>query len=267
MRKLVFILFLLGTMVSCKSEDSSEEYIGTWLEVKQKGNEFVLVDCGYDGESIKTSRDSIFEKGIMEDSNMKIDHVKLNKDGISLFTDKSEKSYYRFQWIDKNKGISKWEITYDGSSTVVKYFVNKLNFKSIKTVKGTKVDCITSDDVGDLANDSIDIINQDSLAIWRGVYHFEASNRDNEKTVFDIIIKSLDDISVNIDDAGSKEEYLDIKGEKVSENKIKIAYNKAFEDEMGIIFIEVNEDKFYISGNPIYFINPGNNEFPLTKIK
>ncbi|KFF09765.1 hypothetical protein [Flavobacterium hydatis] len=145
----------MSIIISCKSEDSSEGYIGTWLEVKQKGNEFVLVDCGYDGERIETSRDSIFEKGIMEDSNMKIDHIKQSNDGISLFTDKLEKSYYRFQWIDKDKGISKWEITYDGSSTVVKYFVNKLNFKSIKTIKGTKEDCITSEDVGDSVNDSM----------------------------------------------------------------------------------------------------------------
>lgn len=102
---------------------------------------------------------------------------------------------------------------------------------------------------------------------WKGVYHFEASNRDNAKTVFDIIVKSLDNISINIDDDGSKESYSNIKAETINKDKIKVIYNSSFEDDMGTIYIEKSDDKFYISGTPIYLINPGNNEMPLKKIK
>ncbi|MEP6803042.1 MAG: hypothetical protein ABI892_00860 [Flavobacterium sp.] len=155
MRKLVFGLLLLNIMLSCKSQDSKDNYIGTWLEVQQKNNEFVLVDCGYDGESLKTSNNSILEKGIMEDVDMKIDHKKEEEDGITLFTDKLEKTYYKFLWIDKEKGISKWEIKYSESSKVVKYFVNALKANSVKKIQGTKADCISKGDVGDVINDSL----------------------------------------------------------------------------------------------------------------
>ncbi|SIS65254.1 hypothetical protein SAMN05421786_101757 [Chryseobacterium ureilyticum] len=102
---------------------------------------------------------------------------------------------------------------------------------------------------------------------WEGTYHSEAINRDNAKTVFDINIKSLDNISINIDDDGSKESYSNIKAETINKDKIKVIYNSSFEDDMGTIYIEKSDDKFYISGTPIYLINPGNNEMPLKKIK
>ncbi|MFC0778038.1 ankyrin repeat domain-containing protein [Flavobacterium sp. HJSW_4] len=100
-----------------------------------------------------------------------------------------------------------------------------------------------------------------------GSYHFEAVNRDNAKTSFDINIKSIDNIAININDDGSKENYLNVRGEKISDNKIKVVYNKTYEDEMGIIFLEKRGDYFYISGNPIYFINPGNKEYEIKKNK
>lgn len=112
------------------------------------------------------------------------------------------------------------------------------------------------------AGDSSDINK-----IFEGVYNFEASNKDKAKTIFDIIIKSINDISININDDGSKENYTHIKGEKINDNKIKIIYNNTLEDDMGVIFLEKKGEYFYISGNPIYFINPGNNEYKLKKIK
>ena len=160
MKKLAIIIFLLSIIISCKSQHSNEDYVGTWQEVQQKNNEFVIVDCGYDGESIKVSNDSIFEKGIMEDSNSKIDHVKQDESGTILFIDKFEKSYYRFTWINKQKGISKWEIQHNETAKIVRYFANNLNSKNLRIVKGTKTDCITSEDVGDNVNDSLFIKNE-----------------------------------------------------------------------------------------------------------
>lgn len=160
MKKISIIIFLASLIISCKSQHSKEDYVGTWQEVQQKNNEFVIVDCGYDGESIKVANDSIFEKGIMEDSNFKIDHVQQDDSGTTLFIDKFEKSYYRFTWINKQKGISKWEIQQNETAKIVRYFVNNLNSKNLRIVKGTKTDCITSEDVGDTVNDSLVIKNE-----------------------------------------------------------------------------------------------------------
>lgn len=107
------------------------------------------------------------------------------------------------------------------------------------------------------------VINQ----VFNGKYYFEAINRDNVKTIFDLNIKSIDNIIVNINEDGSKENYLNVRGEKVTDNKIKIVYNKTYEDEMGVIFLEKRSDYFYISGNPIYFINPGNKEYEIKKFR
>lgn len=160
MKKLAIIIFLLSIIISCKSQHSNEDYVGTWQEVQQKNNGFAIVDCGYDGESIKVSNDSVFEKGIMEDSNFKIDHVQQDDSGTTLYIDKFEKSYYRFTWINKPKGISKWEIQHNETAKIVRYFVNNLNSKNLRIVKGTKTDCITSEDVGDNVNDSLFIKNE-----------------------------------------------------------------------------------------------------------
>ncbi|CAA7197356.1 hypothetical protein [Chryseobacterium potabilaquae] len=100
---------------------------------------------------------------------------------------------------------------------------------------------------------------------WNGKYHFEASNRDNAKTIYDINIKFLDDISIDINDDGSKENYSHLQAVKLNDEKIKIVFNSSLEDEMGVIYIERLDDGYVISENPIYFINPGNNEMPLKK--
>ncbi|GAA5084037.1 hypothetical protein GCM10023210_03380 [Chryseobacterium ginsengisoli] len=102
---------------------------------------------------------------------------------------------------------------------------------------------------------------------WKGVYHFEASNRDDSKTSFDIVIKSLNDLSICINEDGTKSSYSHIKSENISDEKIKIIYDSSLEGEMGTIYIEKSDNGYLISGNPIYFINPGNNEMPLEKIK
>lgn len=107
----------------------------------------------------------------------------------------------------------------------------------------------------------------DTLNAWKGVYHFEASNKDQIKTSYDITIQSLDDISIQINEGGDKESYSHIKAETLNDDKIKLAFDPSLEDEMGIIYIERADNTYLISGYPIYFINPGNNEMPLIKVK
>lgn len=109
--------------------------------------------------------------------------------------------------------------------------------------------------------------NSSDTDSWKGYYHFEASNKDQIKTAFDIDIQSLNDISIQINEDGNTENYSHIKAERIDDDTIKIVYNPSFEDEMGVIYIEKSGHEYLISGNPIYFINPGNGEMPLKKIK
>jgi len=112
-------------------------------------------------------------------------------------------------------------------------------------------------------SNAITEITQDA---WKGVYHYEASNKDDVKTIFDIRINSLEDIAIDIAEEGVKNKYSQLKAEKISNEKIRINYDTS-SDDMGIIYIERSGNDYFISGNPIYFINPGNNEMPLKKLK
>lgn len=114
---------------------------------------------------------------------------------------------------------------------------------------------------------NVDYINSRNISnIWNGSYHFESTNRGDAKTTFDIVINSLEDVLVKINEDGSKETYPNIRAEVINSDKIRIKYNSS-ENEMGIIHIEKSADKFFISGNPIYFINPGTSEGELIKMK
>lgn len=109
--------------------------------------------------------------------------------------------------------------------------------------------------------------NQDSTDIWKGKYYFEAKNKDDLKTSFEISIKQLDDISVKYSsDDNTPEVYNHIVGELINPKKLKINFN-INDDEMGIIFLEKDKDEFSISGEPIYFINPGNDNVSIKKIE
>jgi len=163
-----------------------------------------------------------------------------------------ERNYY----VDKDN-IYILDIAEDESgASVEKWSQSKIN--SSGKIISVKRNIFSTD------NSNKIIETKDSL--WNGTYYFEALNRDNAKTIFEITINSLDDISVNVTEEGIKNKYSNIKAEKVDNGKIKINYDTS-SDDMGTIYIEKSDNEFYISGNPIYFINPGNNEMSLKKIK
>ena len=102
---------------------------------------------------------------------------------------------------------------------------------------------------------------------WSGKYFFEKTNRDELKTSFDISISDLNSITINYISNGEKVEiYKNLKGVKVEDDKIKIVFNKKYEN-MGFIYIQKYENEYIILGDPIANINPGNDEYPLKKIK
>ena len=107
---------------------------------------------------------------------------------------------------------------------------------------------------------------QNNTDIWKGNYYFEATNKDNIKTIFNITINSLENVMVNVIEDRTKNNYSNLKAEQIDNEKIKINYDESAGD-MGTIYIEKTDNNYFISGNPIYFINPGNNEMPLQKTK
>ncbi|GAA3767886.1 hypothetical protein [Flavobacterium ginsengiterrae] len=180
MKKILFGLLIINLFLSCKSQDTNDNYIGTWLEVQQKENEFVIVDCDYKNESIKITQDSIVENGVMEDLKIKINHIKQENTETTLFVDKQEKVYYKFLIVDKEKGIFKCEIK-NNESLIIRYFVNKTNADKIKKVKGTKADCITSEDAGDLINDSLILDSKKNILLVEGDNCISIKNRNDEQ--------------------------------------------------------------------------------------
>ncbi len=139
------------------------------------------------------------------------------------------------------------------------------NKKSLKNVVIDKKD--KRNDVENIQSKDLNTKNQDSIDIWKGKYYFEAKNKDDLKTSLEISIKRLDDISVKyISDDNKPETYNHIVGELINPEKLKINFNINY-DQMGIIFLEKEKDEFSISGKPIYFINPGNDNVSIKKIE
>jgi hypothetical protein len=155
--KKVVLLLLIFVLASCNSKENSIDYHGAWLRVKKTNADYVLVDCGYDGESIIATAQTIMHKGVMEDADTKIDHTKQDGDTVILFIDKAETSYYKFSWTDKDNGIAQWEVKEPDAPVTTNYFVNQTKSDKIKVVKGGKGDCVTNDDVGDVVNDTFKI--------------------------------------------------------------------------------------------------------------
>jgi len=114
-------------------------------------------------------------------------------------------------------------------------------------------------------DNSSPIITADSKINWAGKYYFEATNKDDLKTSFDINIADLKNITlVYVGDGEKPETYKKLKGESVSENKIKIIFNKSYEG-LGEIYLEKVGKDYYISGEAIYYINPGSDKMLIKK--
>jgi len=145
MKQLLITVLLSILLFSCADDKGSEAYLGKWTELKKTGNDYVIVNCGYEGQSITVYKDSVFSKGTMEDFTMPVDHANY-ADSVQLYSDEAEKTYYSFSWADEQKGIAKWLFKQDGLPDIVRYYVNSSNLKNIKTIKGTDKDCVTADE-------------------------------------------------------------------------------------------------------------------------
>lgn len=128
--------------ISKNKNVNASDYTTTWFEIKKQGNNYTIVDCGYEGQSFKIQNDSIYDHDIMEDSSFKIHHI-VKKDDLTSFYI-NEKDKYSISWINKEKGIIKRVSDIDDN--IIKYYVNKSNLNKITKVKGTSKDCISSEE-------------------------------------------------------------------------------------------------------------------------
>lgn len=95
---------------------------------------------------------------------------------------------------------------------------------------------------------------------WDGSYKLELTNKDNLKIIYTIKIEITGLAHLLYEEAGEKFSYEGVYY-LIDPNKIKILY----EDET--LFIEkVNDGYYLISGEPIYLINPGNEEYEIKKL-
>jgi hypothetical protein len=102
---------------------------------------------------------------------------------------------------------------------------------------------------------------------WIGKYYTEAINKDDLKTSFDIQINSLQDVSlIYVSDGETAERYQNLKAIPINAQKIKIIFNKKYKN-MGIIYLEKLGNEYRLLGEPVYFINPGNESLKLKKLK
>jgi hypothetical protein len=165
--------------------------------------------------------------------------------------------------IDKQGNVNIYENSsgYDFDDNSKEVLIKEVHYSLYKIKPDGKFILIKKDDIEDNKG-----INPAKSPKWEGTYHFEGSNKDDAKTIFNITINSLNDISVDVNEHGIENKYPHIKAEEVNNEKIKINYDPPSGD-MGTIYVEKSDNEFFISGQPIYFINPGNNEMPLNKLK
>ncbi len=145
--------------------------------------------------------------------------------------------------------------------------------KIIKISEASKGNDVTESGANVLiTSNSNDVYNVSSKGFfvsnkWIGRYFFETKNKDNLKTSFDISIQDLNNITIKyIGDGNSPEVYKNLVGEQLSSDKIRIVFNKKYE-ELGEINLEKDGDVYSISGQAISFINPGNDNYPIKKMK
>lgn len=137
---ILFLTISIYTFTSCNSQNKEnsknnkskniKQYIGTWLFLEQK-NDKEYVYCTDILKSIRVSETSILNHTPMEDSEFKIDHFIQKNSFIYFYLDNKETSYYKFEWINKEKGIAKWILNnYEGDIYVNELYIS--NFKKEK---------------------------------------------------------------------------------------------------------------------------------------
>lgn len=154
-KKSALIITIITLMMSCKPEVHTDANIGTFTAVSKSPSGYELMDNDL-VESITISRDSIYHKEPMEDVKFKIDHIKQEGRQTTYYPEKYDKSYYKFSWIDQQKGIAVFEINIDGNA-IQRYFVNEANLSSIKKAKPSQEVKITEEKTGDIIKDSLKI--------------------------------------------------------------------------------------------------------------
>ncbi|HEX8546991.1 MAG TPA: hypothetical protein VF691_08525 [Cytophagaceae bacterium] len=244
------------------SERAAEELTGNWIEVKKKNNNYFIVDCGTNPQSIRVTKDSIFEGGAMEDTWYEIASISSagGSDAQNLFNiETSSKTVFQFSWIGKESGLSKWKIFYPGFDyPMERFYIKEAKRKSFKRVRGDNKDCYTDEDFKETTSGDEDK--------WVGTYKlYETIEKREHLDTFQYVFTVTNE---NIEIKGYQGTQMisnSQKNYKVSNDSLIVNYTENGDEEEFILVHQGNEYK--ISGYSIYMLNPPNNEYPLQKIK
>ncbi|CAM3792101.1 hypothetical protein FLGE108171_15200 [Flavobacterium gelidilacus] len=188
---LIGILFLL---YSCNSKVNSKDYEGIWHEIVKQNKDFVIIDCGYDNQIIEIVKDSLFDYGIMEENKSLINHKKNENKQTFYFLDKQEKTFYKFSWVNESMEIIKCELINDKQKIFEKYFIKKTGIDKVKHIKGSSIDCLTDEDVGDKINDTFVFENGNKTVLIQNTNCL--SIKDNNDLI--LLNNCYDDVIIKI---------------------------------------------------------------------
>ena len=111
-----------------------------WLEVENKSNTYSFPCSEWKRKIILNN--SKITLDLMESSDYDVSKIEKTNTGFNVHI-KNVEWYYKFKWIDKEKGISKWEYIYNGKiDKSFSYFTVKNLQSNISSL--TKVDCFDS---------------------------------------------------------------------------------------------------------------------------
>ena len=230
----------------------------SWTYDSIKQNKFGLLTLKFEKEDNKNSNAEIntWIKLSIYKNNINVDKINVYKQENYSEALVTINNYF---YIDSKLNLWILAVNEDEEGIKVKFW----NYYKIDEESG-KVNLVKNNFSSNLSikNDDKEINNS-----WGGKYFFERTNRDDLKTSFEISINNLKNISlVYVSDGEKPETYNNTVGEMISNDKMKITFNKKY-DDMGIVYIQKNGNNYIISGDPISSINPGNDEFPLKKTK
>ncbi|MBC7388134.1 MAG: hypothetical protein H7329_02890 [Opitutaceae bacterium] len=257
---LIFYHSLILFSCSKTNQDDDWKVASTWIELQKKGNDFVLVDCNYHSQLIRVGEKEIREVGTMEDDVNEIHHIKQGEKDCYYYLNKEESAFYRYEWLDKEKGLAKWTIKYPNvTNTLTRFYCDSLKLNKFKQQKGDGTDCITNEDA--TVNE-----NKSENKLWVGEYLFRKtfSRQDSEDSV--VIKLSIVKDKAFIRTTVNNEEVVNTSKEYVMSNdSLIIRYNKNndyYEDEYILL---KNDTSYFIAGLSIYMLNPPNSDYPIQK--
>lgn len=137
---IALIVFVIVYSKKCPNKDevtANEFPDAEWTEIVQKEKNYVF-RCDKFARKIKITNNNIYLK-LQEQNQYKILRIDHTKEEYNLFFENSN-WHYKLSWIDKEKGIAKWDYINE-DKVVIEFSFLTINNKSAHFAKLQKEDC------------------------------------------------------------------------------------------------------------------------------